>query len=277
MRRIALVLGYFLLMVPGGLQAAADAPAVSAPAVPRCHIFAYYAEKRPYESPNSDPFYAAMFWLTKPYDRHMRSAHLIVRTQSGLFERESIRGAFEFTLPTHESVVSAWVDSTEDRDGKRTACDLAGAFFVDGFGGVPFTKQYLKHEKTGRLGINETTQFDLGFGLRVRHPGRRPAGMPIALPEPCNEPDRNATLSGSLSISTTQAPGVGVQPTVLVDLSPYGSVMDIDIEQSAGSRALDDAMIAAAKAGTFSAARWKCVPVPDRLIVPVQIQTQAAR
>ncbi len=253
--------------------AAADVPDGTAGAqiLPRCRIYAYYADKRPYESPNSDPFFAAVFWPTKPYDRRIRSAHLIVRTQTGLYERESDRGVFEFTLPTHESVVSAWVDTTRDRDGNLTVCDPFEAFFVDGFEDVGFTKHYLKHEKNGRVVIDELTQFNLLLGLKVRYPGRRPAGTPISLPEPCSKPDRKAALSGSISISSVQR-WAAEQPSVLVDISPYGTVMNVDIEQSAGSRVLDDAMIAAAKGGSFTAARWRCVPVPDRVIVPVGIQ-----
>jgi hypothetical protein len=72
------------------------------------------------------------------------AAHLVVRTDTGLYEHLIARpGSAEFTLPTHERVVSAWIDAVGGPDGALQACTPSGAFFVDGFHSSAFAKQYL--------------------------------------------------------------------------------------------------------------------------------------
>jgi TonB family protein len=199
-------------------------------------------------------------------------AHLVVRTETGLFEKDEAKfggkaGGFEFTLPTHERVISAWVDGVRAPDGSMVKCDPTGAFFVNNYNTIQLTKQYKRHEDYSRAIIDLATQTDLGFGIKVRKVGRRPDGLALPMPTPCTEDDRLATIAAALIVTSSENVSPGITPSVTVDVSPRGSVMDVDIKQSAGSRSLDDAMIAAARKTAFTPARWKCNAIPDRMIV----------
>jgi hypothetical protein len=178
-------------------------------------------------------------------------------------------------LPSHERVVTAWIDAVGGADGTMQRCDPSGAFFVDGYHGVAFTKRYRLEEKGSRSLIARATHLPLLPVLALmplstlRDPGRRPAGDAVASPPSCAEPDRDAIPSVALSVPFVDRVDGEAKPSVVVDVSPIGTVMFVDVVTSAGSRKADDAMIGAALSNNFVPARWRCMSVPDRLILPV--------
>jgi hypothetical protein len=247
----------------------------------RCTLSVYYADKRPYESPNSDPFYAVAVAQDGGVPGHLRrprrwfhpASHLVIRTDTGMFEHVlGHPGGSEFTLPTHERVVAAWIDAVGDATGTLQPCDPSGAFFVDGYHDIAFTKFYRLLEKAGRWEVAGKTHLPLIPVLplmpltTLRDPGRRPAGDRVDAPAPCAEPDRNAHPASPIVLPSAD---VTVAPSAVVDVSPLGRAMAVDVATSSGSRKIDDAMLAAVFDATFTPARRKCTNVPDRLILPV--------
>ena len=262
----------FVVCVSAAPKIAVATESAPSPALGVCAIHTIYADKRPYESPNSNPFYAAVLEPDSGalFVRH--EARLVVRTETQLFAKDSEKfvgsgAGFEFTLPTHERVISAWVDSVRAPDGSMAKCDPARAFFVNNYNDIQLTKQYKQRESYSRAIVDAATQVDVGFGIKIRKIGRRPDGIALPMPTPCEEDDRKAAIVSPLRVTSPESVTAGITPSVTVDVSPRGSVMDVDIKQSAGSRSLDDAMIAAARKTAFTPARWKCNAIPDRMIV----------
>jgi TonB family protein len=97
---------------------------------------------------------------------------------------------------------------------------------------------------------------------------RRP-GDAVAAAAPCADSDRDARAASPIVLRSTDVADGAVAPTAVVDVSPLGKVMAVDVATSSGSRKTDDAMLAAALDAKFTPARRQCTNVPDRLVVPV--------
>jgi TonB family protein len=274
-----------ILFLFSGSSGWAQAPAVETggPSA-RCALRVYYADKRPYESANSDPFYAVAVvgdWgvpghLQRPRRWFHPPSHLVILTDGGMFEKIlGHPGGSEFTLPTHGRVVAAWIDAVADATGTLQRCDPSGAFFVDGYHEIAFTKFYRLLEKAGRIEVADKTHLPLIPVLplmplaTLRDPGRRPAGAAVAAPAPCADSDRDAGAASPIVLRSDDNADATVAPSAVVDVSPLGRAMAVDVVTSSGSRKIDDAMLAAALDAKFTPARRQCTNVPDRLVVPV--------
>jgi TonB family protein len=281
-RRLSVLFACVLVVFAGSTGWAQTPPDERDEPSARCALTVYYADKRPYESPNSDPFYAVAQEAGVP--GHLRrprrwchpASHLVIRTDTGMFQKIlGHPGGSEFTLPTHERVGAAWIDAVGDSTGTLQRCDPSGAFFVDGYRDVTFTKFYRLLEKAGRSEVAGKSHLPLIPVLplmplaALRDPGRRSAGDAVAAPPPCAEPDRDARAASPIVLRSAEAADGTVAPSALVDVSPLGRAMAVDVATSSGSRKIDDAMLAAARDTSFTPARRQCSSVPDRLIVPV--------
>lgn len=263
----------FALAQPSAI--AADVQDVSTARPAACLLRVVYALKRPTEAETRDPFYAALLEPSASGEFARAAGRIVMRTEMGLYVREGDAryggSAVLFTLPTHERIVSAWIDASRSPDGSLTPCDPTGAFFAPGYEGEKLTKlgRVRETNRRNQLSAESKNEIDFGFGLRVKSFKTKQlrVGQRVPLPSTCDQDDRRAAIEMEIRLADDGVRDAPSAPSVAVEISPLGTAMDVDIAESAGSRARDDAMLAAARVARYIPARWHCVAVPDRLIV----------